>query len=249
MIRARLLGIRLLTIDATVVLGPADLAAPSVAAHDPPQRASVRRRNFAEPVSRHRTAVGRGCSEHHPGMEPRPHAARPLLSHRPSADACARHMSPRSRARRSPPNVQSHRDVRLGTHARSRGPRSARTLGSSARRCLRGPSGATADRRLRHGRLVPSAGPHRSVAAYRLRTRVSCVASSSADGEPRSVIYKPGIPSPSLASTSCGWRPNFSSKPEWAGSTWSGSSCSAWSTWSYSPCSRSRSRILSLGLP
>lgn len=41
-IRARLLGIRILTIDATVVLAPADVAAPSVAAHDPPQRASVR---------------------------------------------------------------------------------------------------------------------------------------------------------------------------------------------------------------
>ena len=41
-IRARLLGIRLLTIDATVVLAPAAVTAPSLAAHDPPQRASVR---------------------------------------------------------------------------------------------------------------------------------------------------------------------------------------------------------------
>jgi hypothetical protein len=40
-IRARLLGIRLLTIDATVVLAPADVTVPSVAAHDLPQRASV----------------------------------------------------------------------------------------------------------------------------------------------------------------------------------------------------------------
>ena len=41
-IRARLLGLRLLTIDATVVLAPADVAAPAIAAHDPPPRASVR---------------------------------------------------------------------------------------------------------------------------------------------------------------------------------------------------------------
>jgi hypothetical protein len=38
-IRARLLGIRLLTIDATVVLAPAAVTAPSLAAHEP---ASVR---------------------------------------------------------------------------------------------------------------------------------------------------------------------------------------------------------------
>jgi hypothetical protein len=41
-IRARLLGIRLLTIDATVVLAPGDVTAPSAAAHDLRQRASVR---------------------------------------------------------------------------------------------------------------------------------------------------------------------------------------------------------------
>jgi hypothetical protein len=41
-LRARLLGIRLLTIDATVVLAPADVTVPSVAAHDPPRRASAR---------------------------------------------------------------------------------------------------------------------------------------------------------------------------------------------------------------
>jgi hypothetical protein len=52
-IRARLLGIRLLTIDATVVLAPADVAAPSVAAHDPPQRASLR----SSELSRHRSAA------------------------------------------------------------------------------------------------------------------------------------------------------------------------------------------------
>ena len=40
-IRARLLGLRLLTIDATVVLSPADVAGPAIAAHDPPPRAPV----------------------------------------------------------------------------------------------------------------------------------------------------------------------------------------------------------------
>jgi hypothetical protein len=53
-IRARLLGIRLLTIDATVVLAPADVTAPSVAAHDPPQHASVLR---SSGVSRSRSAA------------------------------------------------------------------------------------------------------------------------------------------------------------------------------------------------
>jgi hypothetical protein len=41
-IRARLLGLRLLTIDAIVVLAPAEVTAPSSAAHDPPQRTSGR---------------------------------------------------------------------------------------------------------------------------------------------------------------------------------------------------------------
>jgi len=41
-IRARLLGVRLLTIDATVVLAPGDVTVPPVAAHDLPQRASAR---------------------------------------------------------------------------------------------------------------------------------------------------------------------------------------------------------------
>jgi hypothetical protein len=59
-IRARLLGIRLLTIDATVVLAPADVSAPSVAAHDPPQRASVR----SSGISRNRSAAtGLGLAE------------------------------------------------------------------------------------------------------------------------------------------------------------------------------------------
>jgi hypothetical protein len=59
-IRARLLGIRLLTIDATVVLAPADVTAPSVAAHDPPQRASVR----SSGILRHRSAAtGHGLAE------------------------------------------------------------------------------------------------------------------------------------------------------------------------------------------
>jgi hypothetical protein len=59
-IRARLLGIRLLTIDATVVLAPADVTAPSVAAHDPPRRPSVR----SSGISRNRSAAtGRGLAE------------------------------------------------------------------------------------------------------------------------------------------------------------------------------------------
>jgi hypothetical protein len=59
-IRARLLGIRLLTIDATVVLAPADVTAPSVAAHDPPRRASVR----SARISRNRSAAtGHGLAE------------------------------------------------------------------------------------------------------------------------------------------------------------------------------------------
>jgi hypothetical protein len=59
-IRARLLGIRLLTIDATVVLAPADVTGPSVAAHDPPQRASVR----SSGTSRNRSATaGHGLAE------------------------------------------------------------------------------------------------------------------------------------------------------------------------------------------
>jgi hypothetical protein len=57
-IRARLLGIRLLTIDASVVLAPADVTAPSVA--DPPQRASVR----SSRISRNRSAAtGHGLAE------------------------------------------------------------------------------------------------------------------------------------------------------------------------------------------
>jgi hypothetical protein len=59
-IRARLLGIRLLTIEATVALAPADLAAPSVGAHDLPQRASVR----SSGISRNRSAAtGHGLAE------------------------------------------------------------------------------------------------------------------------------------------------------------------------------------------
>ena len=51
-IRARVLGIRLLTIDATVVLGPAEVTASSGAAQDPPQRRSARssRHALAEAV-------------------------------------------------------------------------------------------------------------------------------------------------------------------------------------------------------
>jgi hypothetical protein len=59
-IRARLLGIRLLTIDATVVLAPADVTASSVAAHDPPRRASAR----SSGISRNRSAAtGHGLAE------------------------------------------------------------------------------------------------------------------------------------------------------------------------------------------
>jgi hypothetical protein len=59
-IRARLLGIRLLTIDATVVLAPADVTTPSVAAHDPPRRASVP----SAGISRNRSpATGHGLAE------------------------------------------------------------------------------------------------------------------------------------------------------------------------------------------
>jgi hypothetical protein len=59
-IRARLLGIRLLTIDATVVLAPAHVTAPPLAAEDPPQRASVR----SSRISRNRSAAtGRGLAE------------------------------------------------------------------------------------------------------------------------------------------------------------------------------------------
>ena len=59
-IRARLLGIRLLTIDATVVLAPADVTAPSDAAHDPPRRPSVR----PSGISRNRSAAtGHGLAE------------------------------------------------------------------------------------------------------------------------------------------------------------------------------------------
>jgi hypothetical protein len=60
-IRARLLGIRLLTIDAIVVLAPADVTVPSVAAHDPPRRASVRPPSG---ISRNRSAAtGHGLAE------------------------------------------------------------------------------------------------------------------------------------------------------------------------------------------
>lgn len=41
-ILARLLGIRLLTLDATVVIAPADVRAPSAAARDPRPRTSAR---------------------------------------------------------------------------------------------------------------------------------------------------------------------------------------------------------------
>jgi hypothetical protein len=59
-IRARLLGMRLLTIDATVVLAPADVTAPAVGAHDLPPRASVR----SSGISRNRsTAAGHGLAE------------------------------------------------------------------------------------------------------------------------------------------------------------------------------------------
>jgi hypothetical protein len=51
-IRARLLGIRLLSIDATVVLAPADITAAASTAPDPPQRTSGRssRHALAEAV-------------------------------------------------------------------------------------------------------------------------------------------------------------------------------------------------------
>lgn len=51
-IRARLLGLQLLTIDATVVLTPAEVTAPSSAVHDPPRRTSGRssRHTLAEAV-------------------------------------------------------------------------------------------------------------------------------------------------------------------------------------------------------
>ena len=51
-IRARLLGLQLLTIDATVVLAPAEVTAPSSAAPDPPRRTSGRssRHALAEAV-------------------------------------------------------------------------------------------------------------------------------------------------------------------------------------------------------
>ena len=59
-LRARLLGIRLLTIDATVVLAPADVTALSPVAHDPPQRTSVR----SARISRNRSAAtGHGLAE------------------------------------------------------------------------------------------------------------------------------------------------------------------------------------------
>jgi hypothetical protein len=59
-IRARLLGIRLLTIDAVVVLAPADVTGPSVAGHDPPQRADMR----SSGLLRMRSApTGRGLAE------------------------------------------------------------------------------------------------------------------------------------------------------------------------------------------
>ena len=59
-IRARLLGIRLLTIDAIVVLAPADVTGPSVAAPDQPQHASV----GSSGISRKRSAAtGRGLAE------------------------------------------------------------------------------------------------------------------------------------------------------------------------------------------
>jgi hypothetical protein len=59
-IRARLLGIRLLTIDATVVLAQADVTALSPAADDPPPRTSVR----SARISRNRSAAtGHGLAE------------------------------------------------------------------------------------------------------------------------------------------------------------------------------------------
>jgi hypothetical protein len=59
-IRARVLGIRLLTIDATVMLGPADVTARSFAAHEPPERTSARW--FGVPPKRSR-AAGHGLAE------------------------------------------------------------------------------------------------------------------------------------------------------------------------------------------
>jgi hypothetical protein len=54
------LGIRLLTVEATVALAPADVTTPSVAAHDPPQRAPVRHPG----ISRNRSAAtGHGLAE------------------------------------------------------------------------------------------------------------------------------------------------------------------------------------------
>jgi hypothetical protein len=57
-IRARLLGVRLLTIDATVVLAPADVTAPSLGAHDPPASA----RSSGTPRNRS-AASGHGLAE------------------------------------------------------------------------------------------------------------------------------------------------------------------------------------------
>jgi hypothetical protein len=59
-IRARLLGLRLLSIDATVVLVPADVAAPSPGGHAPPQPPSARSTG-APP--RRSGAAGHGLAE------------------------------------------------------------------------------------------------------------------------------------------------------------------------------------------
>jgi hypothetical protein len=59
-IRARLLGIRLLTIDAIVVLAPAEVTGPSVAAPDPRQRAYARSSGMLRKRS---AAAGRGLAE------------------------------------------------------------------------------------------------------------------------------------------------------------------------------------------
>ena len=56
-IRARLLGIPLLKLDATVVLAPAEITAASPAPHEP-----ARKRSFGVPLTRS-GAAGRGLAE------------------------------------------------------------------------------------------------------------------------------------------------------------------------------------------
>jgi hypothetical protein len=59
-ILARVIGVRLLTIDATVALVPADVTAASSAAHGPPVRTTARSSRVASTRS---GAAGRGLAE------------------------------------------------------------------------------------------------------------------------------------------------------------------------------------------